>query len=35
MIIKLLTTQLAKQFSHGNELQQHFRENLKGIGYGF
>jgi type I restriction enzyme M protein len=30
-----LTTQLAKQFVRGNELQQRIRENLKGIGYDF
>lgn len=30
-----LTAQLAEQFSHGNELQQRIRENLKGIGYDF
>lgn len=35
MIIKLLTTQLAKQFSRGNELQQRIRENLMGIVYEF
>lgn len=33
MIIKSLTTQLAEQFSHGEELQQRIHENLKGIGY--
>jgi type I restriction enzyme M protein len=30
-----LTVQLADQFARGNELQEHIRENLKGIGYEF
>jgi type I restriction enzyme M protein len=30
-----LTAQLADQFARGNELQEHIRENLKGIGYEF
>jgi len=30
-----LTTQLAEQFTRGNELQQRIRKNLKGIGYDF
>lgn len=33
MIIKSLTTQLAEQFSRGEELEKAIRENLKGIGY--
>lgn len=35
MIMKSLTAQLAEQFARGNELRQHFRENIKGIGYEF
>jgi hypothetical protein len=35
MRMKLLTVQLAEQFSRWNELQQHFSNNLKGIGYEF
>ncbi len=31
----VLTEQLAEQFTKGNELQKHIRENLKGIGYEF
>jgi len=35
MIMKSLITQLTEQFSRGNGLQQHIRENLKGISYEF
>jgi hypothetical protein len=34
-MIKLLTTQLAEQFSCGNELQQRIRNKSKGNGYEF
>ncbi len=33
MMIKSITTQLAEQFSHRNELKQHFHENLKEFDY--